>query len=85
MWRGYKTLTYQLSWIQKNDWHVYSKELQGGLRKYCVLFDDDDTRQSGKFVKTVFQDIGKSEIKEHQLTECHKRNAEKAKHFITVL
>ena len=54
------------------------------MRKYCVLFDDDDTRQSGKIVKTVFQDIGKSEIKEHQLTEDHKRNAEKAKHFITV-
>ena len=42
-----KTLTYQLSWIQKNNWHVYSKELQGGLCKYCVLFDDDDTRQRG--------------------------------------
>ena len=73
--------------------HVYSKELQRGLCKYCVLFDDDDddndddddTRKCGKFVETVFQDIGKSEkIKEHQLTEYHKRNAEKAKHFITV-
>ena len=80
-----KTLIYQLLWIQKKDWHVYSKELQGGLFKYCVLFDDDDTQQRGKFVKTVSQDIGKSEkIKEHQLTEYHKRNAEKAKHFITV-
>ena len=53
--------------------------------KYCLLFDDDDTRQSGKFVKTIFQDIGKFEkIKEHQLSEYLKRNSEKAKHFITV-
>ena len=36
-------------------------------------------------MKTVFQDIGKSEkIKKHQLTECHRRNAEMTKHFITV-
>ena len=63
--------------------HVFSKELQGGLCKYCLLFDDDDTRQSGKFVKTIFQDIGKSEkIKEHELTEHQKRNAEQAKFFI---
>ena len=53
--------------------------------KYCLLFDDDDTRQNGKFVKTIFQDIGKFEkIKEHQLSEYLKRNSEKAKHFITV-
>ena len=57
-----KTLTYQLSWIQKNDWHVYSKELQEGLYKYCALFDDDGTHQRGKFLKTVFQNIGKSEV-----------------------
>ena len=67
-----KTVTYQLSWIQKNDWYVYSKELQGGLCKYCVLFDDDDTWQRGEYVKTVFHDIDKSDkIKEHQLTEYH--------------
>ena len=71
--------------IQKKDWHVYSKELQGVLCKYCVLFDDDDTQQRGKFVNTVFQDIGKSEkIKEHQLTEYRKRNAKKENTFITV-
>ena len=30
-----------------------------------------------KFMKTIFRDIGKSEkIKEHQLTEHQKRNAE---------
>ena len=80
-----KTLTYQLSWIQKNGLHFYSKDLQAGLCKYCVLFDDDDTWQCRKFVKTIFQDIGKSEkIKEHQLTEYHKRNAGKTKHFIAV-
>ena len=34
-------------------------------------------------MKTIFQDIGKSEkIKEHQLTEHQKRNAEQAKFFI---
>ena len=74
-----------MSWIQKNDQQVYSNELQGGLYKYSFLFDDDDTWQCGKLVKTVFLDIGKSEkIKKNQLTEYHKRDAEKAKNFITV-
>ena len=69
-----KTLTTQLPWIQKNDWHIYSKELQEGLCKYCVLFYDDDTWQHDKFVKTVFHGNGKSEkIKEHKLTEYDKK------------
>ena len=34
-----KNLTYQLSWIQNKPSHVYSKELQGGFCKVCVLFD----------------------------------------------
>ena len=71
-----KTLIYQLSWVQKNYWHDYSKKLQGGLRKTVLsfLFDDDDTRQLGKFVKTMFQGIGKSKkIKEHPLTKSQNK------------
>ena len=33
-----KTLIYQLSWVQKNYWHDYSKKLQGGLRKTVLSF-----------------------------------------------
>ena len=55
-----KNLTYQLLWIQSKRWHVYSKELQGGLCKVCWLFDQISGYESrGKFVKTLFQDVGK--------------------------
>ena len=54
-----KNLMYQYSWIQNKPRHVYSKELQGGLCKVCVLFDQNSgSKPRGKFVKTVFQDAG---------------------------
>ena len=36
-----RSLTYQLSWIQNKPWYVYSKELQGGLCKVYVLFNQN--------------------------------------------
>ena len=33
-----KNLTCHPSYIQNKTWHVYSKKLQGGLCKVCVLF-----------------------------------------------
>ena len=44
---------YLLSWIYSKD--VYSKELQGGLCKVCVLFEQDSgLKPRGKVLKTVF-------------------------------
>ena len=79
-----KNSTYQLPWIQNKQWHVYSKELQGCLWKVCVLFDQNSgSKPRGKFVKTVFQDVGKSEkITKHEFKEYHKDALEKAKDFL---
>ena len=56
-----KNLTCQLSWIQKKPWHVYCRELQAGLCKKSVLFNQNlGSKPQSKFVKTVFQDVGKS-------------------------
>ena len=76
-----KNLTYQLSWIQNKPRHVYSKVLQGGLCKVCVLFNPNSgSKPRGKIVKTVFQDVGKSEkITKHETKEYHDDALEKAK------
>ena len=79
-----KTLTYQLSWIQNKPWHVYTKELQGGLCKVCVIFDQNSRSKPWvKFVETVFQDVRKSEkITKHETKKYHKDALEKAKDFL---
>ena len=62
-------------WIQSKPWRVCSKEFQGGLCKVCVLFDQHSgLKPRGIFVKTVFQDVGKSEkIAKYESKEYHKR------------
>ena len=81
-----KNLTYQLSWLTSKSWHVYSKELEGGLCKACVLFDENSgSKLRGRFVKTAFQDVGKSEkISEHESKDYHIHAMEKAKAFIEI-
>ena len=32
-------LYFKMNWLDENPWLVYSKELEGGLCKACVLFD----------------------------------------------
>ena len=57
-----KYLTYKILWFQNKPWHVYSKELQDDLCKVRVIFDQNSgSKPRGKFVKTVFQDVVKSE------------------------
>ena len=77
-----KRLSYQLSWLQ--NWHVYSKELQGGLCRVCIIFDENKTGAlRGNFVKNAFQNLAKSEkIAEHEGTEYHQRSCEKAESFL---
>ena len=82
------TLRYQLGWLHGRSWHVYSKELEGGLCKACVLFDEcsavrGSNNKRGNFVKNAFQNIGKSEkIESHEQTEYHQKAMEKATLFI---
>ena len=70
--------------IQSKPWHVYSKELQIGLYKVFVLFDQKSgSKLRVKFVKTVFQDGGKSEkIVKHENKEYHEDALERAKKFL---
>ena len=77
-------MTYQLWWIHSKPWHVCSKEREGGLCKVCVLFNQNSgSKPRGKFVKIVFQDVGKSgKITKHETKEYHKDALEKAKDFL---
>ena len=71
-------------WIQNKPWYVNSKELRGGLCKVYVLFDrNSGSKPRGKFIRTIFKDVGKSgKIAKHKTTECHKDALEKAKDFL---
>lgn len=66
-------LTFQRSWIKDNPWLVYSKKVEGGLCKVCILFDPPSKRkQRGNFVNKPFKNIKRSEkIKEHFETDYH--------------
>ena len=58
-------LSFKMKWLEENPWLVYSKELEGGFCKFCVLFDEKHSNR-GIFVKRAFQDVGKPEkIREH--------------------
>ena len=69
-----KILTHELSWIQSKPWHVYSKQLQDGLCKVCVLLDrNSGSKPRGKFVETLFQDVGKlGKITKHETKKSYK-------------
>ena len=43
-------LRFKHKWLKDNSWHVYSKELKGGLCKVCFLFDKADKVNRGIFV-----------------------------------
>ena len=63
--------------------HVYRTELQVGLCKVCALFDQNlGSKPPSKFVKTIFQDAGKSEnIVKHETKEYDKDAIEEEKNF----
>ena len=43
-------LSFKVKWLEENPWLVYSKELERGLCKFCVLCDEKDSN-GGIFVK----------------------------------
>ena len=64
-----KKLSEQLSWLKS--WHVYSKELEHGLCKVCILFDENKTSSLRvSCVKNDFYDFTENEgietIKENE-------------------
>ena len=47
-------LSFKMKWLEENLWLVYSKELEGGLCKFCAFFDEKDSNR-GIFVKEYFK------------------------------
>ena len=76
-------LRFKHKWLKDNSWHVYSKELKGGLCKVCVLFDEADEVSRGIFVKRAYQDLNKPEkILEHVQKKYHNDAIIRAQQFI---
>ncbi|CAN7977914.1 unnamed protein product, partial [Ixodes persulcatus] len=65
-----KRLTFQRSWLEKHSWLVYSKHLNGGLCKVCILFPPKTQRSSYNpniFVKKAMTNLSKACGKEESL------------------
>ena len=52
-------LSYKKSWLDQYSRHMYSPHLNEGLRNVCDLFDDQDVKNRGIFVKKAFEDLSK--------------------------
>ena len=39
-------LSFKYKWLAVHSWHIYSKELNGGLCKACVLFDSSTANKN---------------------------------------
>ena len=75
-------LSFKMKWLEENRWLVYSKELEGCLCKFCVLFDEKDSNQ-GICVKRAFQDVCKPEkIREHAEAKHYNENVTLAHNFV---
>ena len=77
-------LRFKHKWLKDNSWHVYSKELKGGLCKVCILFDKADEINRGIFVKRAYQDLNKPEkvLEQHAQAEYHNDPMIRAQQFI---
>ena len=76
-------LHFKRKWLKDNSWHVYNKELKGGLCKACILFDKVDEVNRGIFVKRAYQDFNKPwKILEHAQTQYHNNAMICAQHII---
>ena len=75
-------LSFKMKVLEENPWLVYSKESEGGLCKFCVLFHEKDLNR-GIFVKRAFQDVGKPEkISKHAKAKYHSENVTLAHNFV---
>ena len=75
-------LSFKMKLLEENLWLVYSKELEGGLCKFCILFDEKDSNR-GILVKRAFQDVGKPEkIREYAEAKYHNENVTLAHNFV---
>ena len=77
-------VTFHVSAFKPNQGIFTIKKLCGSVGKICVLSDQNSrSNPRDKFVKTAFQDVGKSEnIGKHEIKEYKKDTLEKAKDII---
>lgn len=55
---GKKNKSFQATWLKQYPWLVYSKELDGGLCKVCILFGRGEGGKSdGKLGKLVLEPL----------------------------
>ena len=70
-----------MNWLDDNPWPAYSKKLEGGLCKACVLFDPIENNVNPRvFVKRTFRDFTKPEkIRENAQIQYHNEAVLRAK------
>ncbi|XP_050517882.1 52 kDa repressor of the inhibitor of the protein kinase-like [Diabrotica virgifera virgifera] len=88
---GKKNRSFQTSWLKQYPWLVYSKKLDGGLCKVCILFGRGEGGKSdGKLGKLVLEPMktfkkATETLKIHNGTKYHNENMIASKHFSLVM
>jgi hypothetical protein len=77
---GNKNRYFQQSWLHTYDWLAYSKQLHGGLCKFCIIFGrcegGNNDVKLGKLVMEPMTTYKKATetMKHHSSTEYHRKN-----------
>ncbi|CAG9822034.1 unnamed protein product [Phaedon cochleariae] len=88
---GKEKRSFQAKWMKEYPWLVYSKKLNGGLCKACILFGRGEGGKSdGKLGKLVLEPLNtfkkaKEILKHHDEAKFHKNNVKASKHFSLVM
>lgn len=86
-----RNLRFQMSWIKRYSWLVYSEIENGALCKFCVIFSNSDIgkgshEKTKSFVTQSFK-IWKNAIEkfnDHENCQYHKLSKERAEYFLSV-
>lgn len=88
---GKKKRAFQYSWLKSYEWLAYSKKLNGGLCKMCVLFGRREGGVNdvklGKLVVEPLRTFKKATtiLKNHANTDYHKKNVIASRNFLMVM
>lgn len=88
---GKKKRAFQHSWLKSYEWLAYSKKLNGGLCKMCVLFGRREGGVNdvklGKLVVEPLRTFKKATaiLKNHANTDYHKENVIASRNFLMVM
>ncbi|CAI6345960.1 unnamed protein product [Macrosiphum euphorbiae] len=86
-----RNLRFQMSWINRFSWLVYSEIEKGALCKFCVLFSNSDTgkgshEKTKSFVTQPFKKWKNAieKFNDHENCQYHKLSKERAEYFLSV-